>query len=168
MAYTKTDATLLHNDVNSNTAVDLNMVSFTYAWKNITKADPPVGQFDIQEADFAGFENPVLVIRGIIDTDDTTANRITQSLLADFAQADNSTNQTTLTITCAGEADSADTVGYLKGRPTLGYRDPSLGNTYLNAIKVQVTSFNIRAGYPGSIEGRKWEYTLNVIESKDT
>lgn len=154
-----TDATLQHNDVNSNTAVSLNNVTIKYAWKNIVKQDPIPGKGDISEVDYNGFENPIIILTGWIDTDDTSSNLINHSLLLDFAQANNSSNTTKLTITCVGEDTTAT---YLKGRPSTGY---SVGGTYRDFLLVQVKNFSFNFGVPKSKEGRIWGYTIEFTET---
>lgn len=154
-----TDATLQHADVNSGNAVELNLESFKLGWKNLVKTVPVGGKYDITESEFYGFENPVIVISGNIDTDDTSSNLITQALLMDFAQASNHTDKTKLTITCTGEDATAV---YLKGRPTAGY---SIGGTYTNYIYVQIMNVNIESSVPESQEGRLMRYTIEMVET---
>lgn len=154
-----TDVTLQHTDVNSGTAVNMNVHSVSYGWKNMASVSPIQGKFDIATADFVGFENPVMTITGTIDVDDGTSNMVTQSLLMDFAQADLSSGDLTLTVTAAGEGGTGT---YLKGRPSTGY---SVGGTYTNSLKVQVLGFSINFGVPESREGRIWNYNLELVET---
>jgi len=151
------DITLQHTDVNGGVAVELNGATVQYGWKNLTNADPLIGHNDIAEVDYAGFENPTLSVQGIIDVDDITANRITQSLLMDFAQADTSTNKVVLTVT------TGSIPTYLKGRPAAGY---SVGGTYLNYMNCIVTGFSLTFGVPETREGQGWTYTITLLETR--
>jgi|TARA_R100001530_G_scaffold2717_1_gene4369 hypothetical protein len=99
-----TDGIFLTNSaVNSGTAVSLNSNSFTYAWGNIIKKDPVPGKYDIVEVDFAGWENPVIKIGGVIE-EGAGSNEITEILLKQFARA--YTTQTYLTVVYGNSSTS--------------------------------------------------------------
>ena len=79
--------------VNSGTAVTLHNVKFTYTWKNLINADPvpqkqlsSTRKFGIAEVDVAGFENPRIIIEGVINVDNIEANEITVPLIQDFCK----------------------------------------------------------------------------------
>jgi len=154
-----TDGTLQHASVNGGVAVDILLADVSWAWKNITKSAPVEGKYDISEVEQGGFENPKLELTGYIDTDSNASNTLTQALLMDFLQADNTTNKTTLTITCVGEDETAE---YLKGRPSAGY---SIGGAYTNSLKVQLETASLKFGTMSSKEGRVWTYKLTMTES---
>ena len=153
------DITLQHPNVNGGTAVQCNGATIRYAWKNLIRADPVEGKHDICEVEYAGFENPKIILTGTIDVDDTSSNVITQSLLLDFAQACDGTNSITLTVKAAGESGTGT---YLKGRPTAGY---SVGGTYTNSLKVVFETISINFGVPESKEGKIWNYQVTMVET---
>lgn len=154
-----TDITLQHSTINGGVAVEMVGATVKYSWKNLTNAPPVEGKFDIVEAEYAGFENPNIVISGTIDVDDDSSNIITQQLLMDFAQADLSVDDLTLTVTAAGEGGTGTV---LKGRPSAGY---SVGGTYTDSLKVQVINFDVTFSAQESKEGRIWSYSLVVKET---
>ena len=61
-----TDVKLQHADVNSGTAVEMNISTVSYSWKNTTKTEPAAGQFDTVESEYAGFENPVILTTSLL------------------------------------------------------------------------------------------------------
>lgn len=152
--------TLQHTSVNSGTAVDLRAFNVRYAWKNIIKHNPQTGNKDVVEVDDAGMENPLIVIDGLIDTDDGASNVITQELLLDFANAPTA-NDITLTVWIDGE-DGSSTV--IKGRPSSGYNDTP-PRTYTNTLKVWVDSFSININAKTTKDGRVWGYTIKLLET---
>jgi len=153
-----TDMTLQHDSVNSGTAVLLNGATLSYSWKNIADARPTQGKNDINPAEYAGFENPRIIISGTIDVSDVNPNIMTQALLTDFAMADLSTTPITLTV----QTGLGTSTRYLKGRPTAGY---NVGGTMTDFIYVQIASFDISFGTPESNEGCIWNYTVEMIET---
>jgi hypothetical protein len=154
---TPTDMTLQHANVNGAIAVALKGATLSYEWKNIGGAKPVQSKFDIAEADYTGFENPVIKVTGTIDIDVTTSNVLTQSLLLDFAQQ---AIDLKLTVFCAGQ-DSILGV-YLKGRPVAGY---SIAGTYTDYVMCFLVGFSLNFGVPDSKEGRIWTYVIELQET---
>lgn len=152
------DMTLTHTNVNSGTPVYLFGADIKYIWKNLIRADAMQGLHDISEVEYAGFENPIIMITGVIDVNSSQSNIITQSLLMDFAQCCDGTNNLVLTVYTEGEGTGT----YLKGRPTAGY---SVGGTYIDNLKVVIKDFSISFGVPESKEGRIWNYTIELVET---
>jgi hypothetical protein len=149
------NVTMTHSAVNSGTAVILQGVSVSLAWSNLSKVDPIPGKYDITESDYAGFENPKIVIEGHFDVDDISSNELTQELLVNFA-----TLRSTTPISLSVPTGSSPT--YLKGRPTAGYETDG-SQTLLNTIKIQIDSFNISLNTSSEL-GRFWSYSINCTE----
>ena len=141
-----TDMKISQSLVKSGNGVELNGVSVTYNWKNLSKKDPNVGKYDTVEVSQEGIENPVITVRGVWDIDEqtdvntpytnpaTTLKKICQKLLIDFA-ALRSTESIVLTIVSGQDGTQ------LGGRPAAGY-DNSGANTLTTTINVTVESFS--------------------------
>jgi len=152
------DATLTNANVNSGTAVLLNARSVTYAWSNITKPTPADGKYDIVTSHFGGFENPKIVVQGIIDNRRAIANSMTHVLLVNFAACKAGTT--------ALKVNYGTTPTILGGRPTAGY--VSTGSNTLdttNGIDVQIENFNINIDYSADASGQVWRYQLTMHET---
>ena len=153
------DATLQNTSVNNGTAVKLNAESITYAWKNMIKDNAVSSKYDTSEVTYTGFENPTIVVQGVIPIDNLPTNSITQPLLVDFATVR------------AGDITFAVTAGtsvmtQLKGRPSAGYSVTGTNATTMTStMKVQVESFNITFSAGEYVEGQGWHYSLNLIET---
>jgi len=155
--------TLQHSDVNSGTAVDLlGAVTVDYAWTNLTNTTPIPGKFDIAESDVGGFENPKMVIRGVIDVGDMGSNTLTPNLLKDFAQIKFAgTTGTAIKLTIKSGGDGSTDV-YLTGRPDGGY---TVGGSYNNYFYGVIESFSIKFDTNTTNE-RKWDYNITFVETE--
>jgi len=155
-------ATFQHESVNSGTAVKLYNYEITYGWRNLVKITPAPFAYDITEANYLGFENPVITISGSIPIEDipspnTGSNAIlTQDYLIDFAIACK-TQPITLTIS-AGDTN----VVYLKGRPSGGY---SVGGSLTNSINIIILDFNVKFSSRETKEGSVWNYSITCRET---
>ncbi|MAH49944.1 hypothetical protein CMI37_29265 [Candidatus Pacearchaeota archaeon] len=82
------DVNLKSSGINGGTAVNLQGVDITYKWSNFINVPDVPSKFaatDAQvEVDFIGWTNPVIVIRGVIDTNNAPTNSITLALLKSF------------------------------------------------------------------------------------
>lgn len=166
------DALLSHPSVNSGNGVELNGVEVNFAWKNNNTTKPVLGTYDIAETSYEGFENPKIILRGVIDIDAqsgintpatnpvTSKKLICQKLLVDFA-AIKSTTPLTLTIFSGNNA----TQNRLGGRPAGGYNS-SGSNTLANTLSVAVESFDVRFGTSSAKEGQRWDYSITFVETK--
>jgi len=151
--------TLQHDDVNGGTEVDMVVDSIKYGWKNISKRTPTVNRRDIAEVDVATMENPIINMTGYIDIDNTT-NKITQSLLLDFALASVSSD---LVLTIKIDSPDGATL-YIYGRPSTGY-DATIPRTYSNTINVWIDSFDINLSSRVIKEGKIWMYSITLVET---
>jgi len=136
---------LTNSAVNSGTAVWLVGAGITYGWKNITKATPVPGLYDVVEVDQAGWENPKITIAGFYDVDDVDSNEISETLLKQFAKA--YATETTLTI---GVGLTGTAVG-------LTASDHST-----TSIPVVIKTFNT---VPTGEMGHIIQYTINLVET---
>jgi len=86
----KADITLKCSSVNSGTAVTLQGVELTYKWSNYLKVPDVPSKFAATDAqsvtNFMGWTNPSIVIRGIMDTNNSLSNGVTIALLKAFAK----------------------------------------------------------------------------------
>jgi hypothetical protein len=169
--------TLQNPNVNGGTAVNLNSDDYKWAWKNQTKPLPIEGSYDVVETDFGGFENPKIIIKGVIDVDNESltsplTHKITQALLVDFARM--RAGDTTLTVQLGGNKIDPATgnpvgVNYVKGRPSAstGYAGstPSATITLQNTISVQVESIDV-SGNTGTSNGQEQKYSITLHETK--
>jgi len=87
--------TLKCASVNSGTAVNLNCRRVRYTYKNNIRADPLASSYTLSECEHRGFENPRIMLTGVI-SDDAGTNEITEILLKEFAKIKN--EQLTLQI----------------------------------------------------------------------
>ena len=87
---TTAQVTLKSLAINGNVAVCLQGVEITYKWSNFTKIPDVPSKFaatDAQvEVDFNGWTNPTIIVRGIMDANDSSTNAITLALLKLFAK----------------------------------------------------------------------------------
>ena len=154
------DATLKNASVNSGTAVNLGAANISYSWKNMTKDNAVSAKYDISETTYTGFENPTIVVQGIIPVDLAISNHVTQELLVDFAtvKAGDIIFAVTAGTTTVGMA--------LKGRPSAGYSTTG-GNTgnMTSGLKVQINNFTLKFGADETREGQAWNYTINMTET---
>lgn len=79
--------TITNANVNGGNAVTVIGGKVTYSWENLTKPVPIPGNYDTVESNFGGFENPKIVITGVIDADNlgVIANHLNMKLLIDLA-----------------------------------------------------------------------------------
>lgn len=153
------DITLQQLNVNGNVAVECKGATVKYTWKNIVRNDAILGKSDIAEVEYGGFQNPIIIITGVIDVDDDSANMMTQSLLFDFAQCVDGTNNLVLTVTSSGESGTGT---HLKGRPAAGY---SVGGSYTDSLNIVIKVFSMNFGAISSREGRIWSYSIECVET---
>jgi len=155
----QTDPTLTNTNVNSGTAITILGGSVKYAWKNLTKADPVEGKYDIVESHYGGFENPKIVLSGHFDADNSAklSNVMTHAMLVNFATVKSGT--TTLKVSLG------TTPLVLGGRPTAGY-ETNGANTLdtTNGIDVQIDSFDLDASTQTNA-GKKVNYTITMHET---
>jgi hypothetical protein len=153
------DITLTNPNVNLGNPVTIPGVSFSYGWKNISRAKPSEGAYDITESHYGGFENPKITVQGFFDADSTETNVITHALLIDFLAVKGGT--TTLKISLG------ETPLVLGGRPDAGY-STSGGNTLdtINGIDVQIESLDITGNVADAEFGQKVNFTLVFHETK--
>jgi len=156
------EATLQHPSVNGGTAVKLNLAHWTFSWKNLVRTNPIDAKYDIAEVDYTGFENPRIVIRGVIDADTADTDVITQTLLVDFVTLRSET-PLTLTITFGG-VEGGETEDTLGGRPTGGY-DTTGSNTLSTTIKVWIEAFDMDSGTDKTKEGQRVDFGITFVES---
>lgn len=154
------DITLTNANVNSGTAIVILGGTIRYDWKNITRADPVDGKYDIVESHYGGFENPIISVTGIFDVDNkaSLSNIMTHAMLVNFATVKSGT--TTLKVSLGS------TPLVLGGRPTNGY-STSGSNTLdtTNGVDVQIDSFSISASSGETIYGRGASYTIMMHET---
>jgi len=148
--------TLTHSSVNSGTAVELYNTEITFGFKKLINTDPVSGKYDIVEANYDGFENPLIALQCVIDVDDIPTNGLTQQLLTEFATL-RSTTPITLSIT-SGSSGTA-----LGGRPSGGYT--TTGSMALsNTINVIIESFDIRIASSSEM-GHLWNVSIKCRET---
>lgn len=150
------DIQLINPQVNGGVAVTFQGATLNYVWKSLTRATPLTNKFDINEAQISGFENPRITVTGFIDTNDNSANVVTQSLLQDFAsnKYDGDTNATTGTATRLSVSTGTSNT-YLKNY-----------DNSADDVIVIVDSFNMTVDASDSDLGHFWRYTLTLIETK--
>lgn len=173
MAITNWGCYLKNSVVNSGTAVFLRDVEITIGLKKLVKATPVVGystgdtgsattryRYYIATGDRAGVENPIITIRGVIDTTDSTSNVATERLLKEFWREE--VNQTTLTIGIgsAGEDNYAFAVPY-QISDYQGPNDTGLGST--DNINVEISSITLSISSAAE-HGHLINYELQLIE----
>ena len=102
----ESDATLLDTSVNGGVAVELNSSHASWNWKNFLNSVQGPGKPStltrnqrLAKNVLLGFDNPDYTIKCQIDIDDSTANRLTFTLLKAFCE---STNQKTLVTSAFG------------------------------------------------------------------
>ena len=151
-----TQITLQSNNINGSTAVVLNGANATYTFKPLTRTAPLATAFTLSEAQVSGYENPRIVIRGYIDTNNIPTNGITMPLLRDFAKVNyDGTNNTAIYLTLfAGKAPV-----YAVGA------ESTTAWTSSQTIKVIVESFNISMDNSDSDLAHFWTYSLNLVET---
>ena len=145
------DITLTHPTINSGTAIIMKGASLKYGTKTLNRTTPLTGSFSLAETQVSGFENPKLVLTGFIDTNDTSSNIITQSLMLQLLQNRyDGTSATTISLVCV----TGNTDTYL------------LASDYTTqSIKVVIESFDISIDPSDSDLGHLWTYTLNLVET---
>jgi len=83
------DLTLKSSGINGGTAVNLQGADVTYKWNNYVNVPDVPSKFAATDAqvttDFLGWTNPVVIVRGVIDTNNAATNSITLALLKSFA-----------------------------------------------------------------------------------
>lgn len=79
------------DSINGGTAVDLRAREVNYGFNPSIPSDPEPGKDvtkswnnKLPEVDYMGHDTSIINITGVIDTDDTTANKITVPLLGSF------------------------------------------------------------------------------------
>ena len=145
------DVTLTCPNVNSGTAVSFQGATISYAWKNLTRTTPLTNQFTLGETQMAGYENPKIVVKGYIDTNQSTSNVVTQSLLLDFAKIPyDATASNSITFSVSTGSTSA----YLR----------NAANT-ANSLKVVIENFNIDIDAGDAELGHLWNYTMTLVET---
>ena len=146
--------------VNSGTAVTLHNVKFTYTWKNLINADPvpqkqlsSTRKFGIAEVDVAGFENPRIIIEGVINVDNIEANEITVPLIQDFCKIkfDGTITTAIKVIIKSGAGDTHVSLPDYKG-----------GTSQIYCL---VESFTVDPDQ-GSQMLHIWRYTINLVETQ--
>lgn len=171
---------MTQSSVNSGTTVDLQGATVRYTWKALTNSTPIPGKFGLVETDVGGFENPKLILTGIIDAGSIATNTINQDLLRAFAkiQFDGSNTGTggaiklvvsagvygckidgvdapsyTTQSTCEGASGTWTDTGILK--------DATSTNKYLWVI-IEDFQFSLDTSVVGE---RKWRYSITCVET---
>lgn len=152
-----TEFTLTNADVNSGASVLLKGAKLTWNFKQLTRTTPLTNQFTLVETQVAGFENPKIVINGIIDANDTTANVVSQKLLRDF-MIEPYSGTTPPTPTYLKVSVGSQPL-YIVG--TKSTTAPTTEQT----IKVVVESISIAADASDSYEGHYIPYVLTLVET---
>ena len=147
-----TDVILTCPNVNSGNPVSFKGATITYGWKNLTRVTPLTNQFSLSEAQITGFENPKITVTGFIDTNDTTANVVTQPLLIAFSK-----------IPYDGTVPNTISFSVSTGNKSVYLRNT---DDDANSIKVMVESFNLNIDAGDSDLGYLWRYTLQLVETK--
>jgi len=154
------DVTLTNANVNSGTAVTVLSGTAKYSWKNLFKAKPVEGKYDIVESHYGGFENPKIVITGWMDADnkDSLSNIMTHAMLVNFAAERSAVTKLKVSL--------GTTPLVLGGRPSGGY-STSGSNTLdtTDGIDIQIESFDIVVNSMETDAGRKMNYTIVAHET---
>ena len=146
------DVQLICPNVNSGTAVVFQGATLNYAWQNLTRTTPLTGQFTIAETQVSGYENPKIVITGFIDTNQSTTNIVTQSLLQDFASV----------AYQSGDSDTHITLSVSTGSTNTFLKDYNHSN---DSVRVVVENFNLTLDAADADLGHLWRYSLTLVET---
>lgn len=99
--------TLTNTSLSTTTAVKLFNGKFTYGWKNLFQVDPSNSAYGNVEAQFSGWENPLITLNFFIPIDDTPAGFMTWSLWNEFVKYQyDGVTQTILQVS-VGSGDTA-------------------------------------------------------------
>ena len=146
--------TFQNTAVNSGTAVVLQSATVTYSWSNLTNSTPVPGKYAVVETDVGGWENPKIIIRGVIDVGNIPTNHLTQALLTSFAKLQfDGTTTTPVKVTVVSGGDGTIDV-YLRNNDDT--------QNYLYCV---VDSFNIKFG-TDVVNERKWVYSITLTETE--
>jgi len=158
VTYSDTTLTDSEGQVNSGNAVYLNCTGIQYSMNTYLSAPQfPAKSIDkthsqlLAPAQYLGFENPRIEVRGVIDLKSSSSNVITLKLLQQFAKSGND-----LILTDYYDLDTST------------FRISSLSGTFPNetitTIKCQVESFSVETNPRDSKEGHILRYTLILRE----
>lgn len=157
------DIKLRHGDgtenvsfINGGRPIIMRGARLSYAFKPLTRVTPNTNAFALTEAQITGYENPKIIVTGYIDTNDTTSDIITQSLLLQLSKNEydgTDSKQITLTV------NTGDNPTYLIGT------ESSTSQATSQSIKVIIESFNLNIDPSDNDLGYLWTYTLNLVET---
>lgn len=160
---------LQQENVNSDNEVFLNLTDLDYSWSGLTNSTPVPGKWDTVESDVGGFENPQIVVSGVVDlgdsslvdvdNDGTSETPMSIPLMLDFAQV-RFTGNNPIKLTVATGGDGTTNV-FVKGRPGDGY---SVGGTYRDFIYVIVDSFSFNITSE-TINERRLNFNITFVET---
>ena len=143
--------TLIAGSVNGGVAVDLNANGARYAYSNNLKADPIASSYALTEVEHRGFENPRLVVNGVI-RDIAGVNEVTEKLLKQFAKVK---GEELILKMVTGSTGNESTFSNANGVTDAGSSE---------GIPLTIETFNIEIDVKTIRDAHNLHYTINFIE----
>ena len=145
------DISLTNPTINSGNPIYLRGITLNYTFKPLTRVTPNVNSFALAEGQYAGFQNPRIIINGVINTNNLTSSTIQHTSLLAFSK-----------VQYDGSDSTATTLAVLTGNANAPLY---AANATTSTIRVFVENFNCVLGTTSSDLAHLWNYTLSLSET---
>jgi len=144
-------------NINGGIAVKLLNGKFTYGWKNLVSSHPSNSAYGNAEAQFTGWENPIISLTFYIPIDNTPGGFMTWSLWNKFAknQYDGTSLSMVKLYVTVGSSDTAFT----------SYAEVE-GHTSKTQIPIQLKSYSLNFSPDDSNNAGFWTINAQFQETK--